>query len=262
MDGFDYTQEIIHGRLIAIMEYLKKYGRLTVLDMSEYLNVSQATIRRDLKELQKQGVIRRTHGGAVLNGISTTFEYQYHDKVAMMMDEKERIAIQAALEIEDGDAVFLDSGTTTYQIAQHLQERKNLTVITYDMSIAIALNNHPSAQVIVTGGAVRSNYNVLVGSITEQFIRNMMVDKVFLSADAVDRNFGISNANYIESGVKSLLVKAGKKIILVADRTKFNKLAVSKFCDIKDIDLIITDKDISPDIVEVMMRNHVEVKRV
>lgn len=123
MDGFDYTQEIIHGRLIAIMEYLKKYGRLTVLDMSEYLNVSQATIRRDLKELQKQGVIRRTHGGAVLNGISTTFEYQYHDKVAMMMDEKERIAIQAALEIEDGDAVFLDSGTTTYQIAQHLQER-------------------------------------------------------------------------------------------------------------------------------------------
>lgn len=64
MDGFDYTQEIIHGRLIAIMEYLKKYGRLTVLDMSEYLNVSQATIRRDLKELQKQGVIRRTHGGA------------------------------------------------------------------------------------------------------------------------------------------------------------------------------------------------------
>ena len=96
MDGFDFMQEIFHGRLIAIMEYLKKYGRLTVLDMAESLDVSQATIRRDLKELEKQGVIRRTHGGAVLNGISTTFEYQYHDKVSMMMDEKERISDRPA----------------------------------------------------------------------------------------------------------------------------------------------------------------------
>lgn len=251
-----------NGRLVAIMEKVNRYGRINVLDAAEEMDVSTATIRRDLNELEQQGLLRRVHGGAVLSNVSTTFEYQYHNKVALRMEEKKRIAIQAVEEIQDGDAIFLDSGTTTYQIALLLGTKKNLTVITYDMSIASVLNSHPSAQVIVTGGTVRQNYNVLVGSITDEFIRNMMVDKVFISADAIHRTFGISNANYIESGVKALLVKSGKKIILVADRTKFDKVAVSRFCDWTDIDLLITDKDASSDMVDFIRRKDVEVKCV
>lgn len=255
-------QNDMNSRLVVIMEQVNKYGRMNVLDMAEKLDVSTATIRRDLNELEQRGMIRRIHGGAVLASVSTTFEYQYHDKVALRMEEKKRIAIFAAEEVQDGDAIFLDSGTTTYQIASLLGSKKNLTVITYDMSIASILNNHTSAQIIVTGGIVRPYYNVLLGSITEAFIQNMMVDKVFISADAIHQNFGISNANYIESGVKSLLVKAGKKVILVADRTKFGKVAVSKFCDLEDIDLLITDKEVSHDMVTAIQEKGISIKCV
>ncbi len=249
-------------RLVMIMEKLNKYGRVDVQEIAQELDVSTATIRRDFNELEKQGHLRRVHGGAVLSNVSTTFEYLYHAKVALRMDEKKRIALQAAEEIQDGDAIFLDSGTTTYQIAMCLADKKELTVITYDMSIATVLNNHPSMQVILTGGMVRQGYNVLVGSITENFIRNMMVDKVFLSADAIHTAFGISNANYVESGIKALLVKAGKKVILVADHTKFDKIAVSKFCNLSEIDMCITDNEISRSMAESIRESGVEIKCV
>ena len=249
-------------RLVMIMEKLNKYGRVDVQEIAQELDVSTATIRRYFNELEKQGRLRRVHGGAVLSTVSTTFEYLYHAKVALRMDEKKRIAIQAAEEIQDGDAIFLDSGTTTYQIAMCLSDKKELTVITYDMSIATVLNNHPSIQVILTGGMVRQGYNVLVGSITENFIRNMMVDKVFLSADAIHTDFGISNANYVESGIKALLVKAGKKVILVADHTKFDKIAVSKFCSLSEIDMCITDNEISRSMAESIRGSGVEIKCV
>ena len=237
-------------RLVMIMEKLNKYGRVDVQEIAQELDVSTATIRRYFNELEKQGRLRRVHGGAVLSNVSTTFEYLYHAKVALRMDEKKRIAIQAAEE------------TTTYQIAMCLSDKKELTVITYDMSIATVLNNHPSIQVILTGGMVRQGYNVLVGSITENFIRNMMVDKVFLSADAIHTDFGISNANYVESGIKALLVKAGKKVILVADHTKFDKIAVSKFCSLSEIDMCITDNEISRSMAESIRGSGVEIKCV
>ncbi len=267
MNEFDETKKVkeqnnMSSRLVVIMEQINKYGRMNVWETAERLDVSTATIRRDLNELEQRGMIKRIHGGAVLSSVSTTFEYQYHDKVALRMEEKRRIADKAVEEIQDGDAIFLDSGTTTYQIALLLGNKKNLTVLTYDMSIAAVLNNHPSAQVIVTGGVLRPYYNVLLGSITESFIRNMMVDKVFLSADAIHQTYGISNANFIESGVKSLLVKAGKKIILVADRTKFGKLAVSKFCDLEEIDLLITDREVPPDMLAVMQGKGIRIKCV
>ena len=105
-------------RLVMIMEKLNKYGRVDVQEIAQELDVSTATIRRYFNELEKQGRLRRVHGGAVLSNVSRSFEYLYHAKVALRMDEKKRIAIQAAEEIQDGDAIFLDSGTTTYQIAR------------------------------------------------------------------------------------------------------------------------------------------------
>jgi DeoR/GlpR family transcriptional regulator of sugar metabolism len=258
----NFNPNFLTERLTKTLEFIKKYGTLQVKDMAISQNVSEATIRRDLNELENMGLVKRIHGGAVLANISTTFEYMYHDKVAMRSEEKKRIAMQALAEIHDGDAIFLDSGTTTYQIALLLEQKKNLTIITYDMSIAAALKMHPTSQVIVTGGVVRPGYNVLTGSIPENFIRNMRVDIVMLSADAIDDSFGISNANYLEAGIKSLLVKAAKMVIVVSDRTKFGKVAVAKVCDIKDIDLIITDKELPQDMVNMIIRSGVNIKCV
>jgi DeoR/GlpR family transcriptional regulator of sugar metabolism len=253
---------ILTDRLTKTLEYIKKYGNLQVKEMAVRQGVSEATIRRDLNELEQMGLIKRIHGGAILASISTTFEYMYHDKVAMQTDAKKRIAAEALTEIHDGDAIFLDSGTTTYQLSLLLEQKRNLTIITYDMSIASTLKHHQTSQVIVTGGVVRAGYNVLIGFIAENFIRDMRVDVVLLGADAIDDSFGISNANYSEAGIKSLLVKAAKRVIVLADRTKFGKVAVAKVCDIKDVDLIITDNDLPQDMVNMIIRSGVNIKCV
>lgn len=258
----EFNPNSLTERLTQTLELIKKSGSLQVNNVASLQGVSEATIRRDLNKLEDLGLIKRIHGGAVLANLSTTFEYMYHDKVGMRTEEKKRIALQALKEIHDGDSVMLDSGTTTYQLALLLEGKRNLTIITYDMSIASTLKLHPSSQVIVTGGMVRAGYNVLIGTITENFIRNTRVDEVILSADAIDDSFGISNANYLEAGIKSLLVQAAKRVIVVADRTKFGKVAVAKVCDIKDVDLIITDKDLPQEMVNMIIRSGVNINCV
>lgn len=254
--------ELLTERLTRTLEHLKKNGSLQVKDMAAIQGVSGATVRRDLNELEEMGLIKRIHGGAVLLNISTSFEHMYREKIVMHTEEKRRIAIQALNEIHDGDSIFLDSGTTTYQLALLLEEKKNLTIITYDMLIASSLKIHHTSQIIVTGGIVRPGFHVLLGTITENFIRDMRVDVVILSADAIDDRFGISNANYSESGIKALLVKAAKRVIVVADRTKFGKVAVAKVCNIKDIDLMITDNDLPQDMLNMIIRSGVNIRCV
>lgn len=233
-------------RVKRITAYIEEKGSAQVKELAEYQQVSEATIRRDLIDLENQGSIKRTHGGAVIVTHSTSFERVYQEKMGMQAAEKKRIGLAALSCINDGDTIFVDTGTTTYQLARRLEEKKGLTVITNDLCIASTIVLNASSELIVTGGIRRDNYNVLVGSITENFVRRLRLDKVFLSADAVDREFGVSNANFIEAEVKSLIVQAGKEVILLADKTKFGKTALARVCDISEIDRIITDTGLTP----------------
>lgn len=231
-------------RLTLIMQYMEENKSAQIKELSDYLGVSEATVRRDLTILDKEGSIERTHGGAILSGQSTSFERIYSEKLKLDQEEKMRIGNAAAAMVNDGDTVFLDSGTTTFQIAKNLERRKNLTIITYDLFIASAISLDPSSILIVTGGIKREGFNVLVGAATEKFIRGLKVSKVFLAADAVDVGFGVSNANYMEAGAKSLIVESGDRTILVADHTKFGKTALAKVCELASVDTIITDHDL------------------
>lgn len=239
-------EQSVNDRVKYIMELMKQHGSVQVNDVAEALGVSTATVRRDLQMLEDKGLLQRVYGGALPTGFSTTFEYLYHDKMDLRTKEKERIAQAAAEEVQNGEAVFLDSGTTAYKLAQKLQKKQNLTIATVDLSIA-ALIYDPTTQVVLTGGIVRQGYNVLVGSTAENFIRDMCVDKVFLTADAVDLDFGISNANYLEAGVKQQLAHAGRKTILVTDHSKFGKEALTRYCRLQDIHMIITDDGLPRD---------------
>lgn len=258
----EFNPNLLTERLAKTLEHIKNNGSLQVKDVAAMQGVSEATIRRDLSRLEDMGLIKRIHGGAVASNISTTFEHMYHDKSVMRTEEKKRIATEVIQEIHDGDAIFLDSGTTTYQLGLLLDQKKNLTIITNDMLIASDIKMHHTSQIIVTGGIVRPGFHVLLGTITENFIRDMRVDVAILSADAIDDVFGISNANYTEAGIKSLLVKAAKRVIVAADRTKFGKVAVAKVCNIKEIDLIITDKNLPQDMINMIIRSGVNIKCV
>ena len=237
------------SRQQKINEYVNEHGSAQIKELADYLKVSVATVRRDLDELDMQGVLVRTHGGAVQkNDNASSFERQHTERLMIMPDEKRRIARLAASFICSGDTILLDSGTTNYYLASELSEIPNLTIITYDLFIASNLTIHPSSTMIVTGGIRRHGYNnVLWGSMVDDYVRNIRVDKAFLGADAIDLEFGVSNTNVLEANIKKLLIQAGKKVILIADHSKLNRIAMVKVCELSEIDELVIDKDMDED---------------
>lgn len=242
-----------------IVEFIENHGSAQIKELADYQNVSEATIRRDLDELAASGVIERTHGGAIVIDKSTSFEHKYSEKMNLMLTEKCSIAKAACGLVRDGDTIFLDSGTTTYFIAQNLGNFKNLTVITHDLQIGNTAVLDPTSTLIVTGGIRREGFSVLVGSLTENFIKELKVNMVFLGADAIDVETGIYNANFLEVGIKKLLLTIGKHIVLVSDASKFSRSALAKVCGINSIDTIITDSGITDEIKEQIEENGVRL---
>lgn len=230
------------GRKRELMQYVQEHGSAQIHELSEVLGVSEATVRRDLTALHEEGLVLRTHGGAVPVEVkSTSFEPKYQAKAETMMEEKRRIGAYAAAMVEDGDTVFLDSGTTTYCVAMNLAEKKHITVITYDLYIASDIELDATSSLVVTGGTRRPGHGTLVGSVARNFIESIRVDKTFLSTDAVDIEFGISNANFFEADIKSLIARAAHQTILVADHTKFGNVALTRVCTLDEVSAIVTD---------------------
>ncbi len=230
-----------------ILQYIRQHGSGQIRALSEWLEVSEATVRRDLDDLHHAGYIERTHGGAIYNRAGTSFERQYEEKLTLMEAEKRRIAGAAAALLSPGDTLFLDSGTTSYYLGCALSGIPHLTVFTYDLMVAYSIALHPSSQLIVSGGIRRPGYNnVLLGSQVIGFLRDLRVDKVFLGADAVDLDFGVSNSNFQEAEIKAQAVSSGEKVVLLADSTKFEKVALSRVCGLDQIDALITDDGIDP----------------
>ena len=158
MDG----NRSLNARQQKLLEYINENGSAQIRDFSGTHGVSEATIRRDFDELTRLGLIERVHGGAVrING--TSFERAHSEKMNLMMSEKMRIAEYAASIVENGDSIFLDSGTTTYFIARELSRHKDLTIITNNLDIAQSVYFDPSVSLIVTGGLRRDQYSVLIG---------------------------------------------------------------------------------------------------
>ncbi|MBC8536660.1 DeoR/GlpR family DNA-binding transcription regulator [Feifania hominis] len=224
-----------------ILEYIKDTGSGQIRELAAYTGVSEATIRRDLDALDRAGLIERKHGGAVTQGLSTSFEQIHSEKMKLMLDEKRRIARRAAHRIKDGESVFLDSGTTSFFVGANLKHHRNLTIVTHNLQIAANIEIDRTSSVIVTGGIRRDEYSVLAGAIAEDFVRDLSVDRVILGADAVDAALGVYNSNFVEIGMKKLLVRCGRQTILTCDSSKFTGTALAKICDIGEIDTIITD---------------------
>lgn len=226
-----------------ILEYLQSKKSITIRKAAEIFMVSEATVRRDLDELASTGKIERTHGGAVLH-TGTGFEWQHAEKMQEMIPEKKRIAIAAKKLIEDGDSLFLDTGTTTYLLAEELKEKKRLTVVTNNLDIAYTTELDATSTMIITGGIRRDGYSSLVGDIAADLVRKLYVDVSFIGADAVSVGNGVFNTNFNEIGIKKSGIESGKRKVLLADSSKFSRKALAKICDLQEFDIIITDSGI------------------
>lgn len=243
-----------------ILQLVEENGSAAVAELSSLMDVSTMTIRRDIAYLASQGLVVKTHGGAVSPWESTAFEPRYEVKAGVNVGEKQRIGVAAAEMVRDGETVLLDSGSTTYQIARSLRGKRGLTVVTNDLVIASDLSKSASISVLLVGGSVRPGIFSTVGPYAEEMLRQLSVDKAFLAADAVNLEKGILNSNPEEVPVKRLMVRAGRETILVADHSKFDKLGLSFVCDIEDVDMIITDSGVQPEIAAELRERGLVVK--
>ncbi len=245
-----------------MIEYIMVNKSAQIHELAARFSVSEATVRRDLDDLDRQGLIKRTHGGAIKLDRSTSFEHVYSEKLNLMPDVKHRLAKRAAAMVQNGDTVLIDAGTTTYYIAQALVKHEELTLITNDLYIAHNVQIHPSSTLIVTGGTRRQGRQELVGSLTENFIRESHVNVAFIGADGIDVEHGVTNANFAEVGIKRLMLAAGMRTVLAVDHSKFGKVALAKVCDMADFTTILTDSGLDDDMLEQIARMPVELVMV
>lgn len=228
-------------RLDKILGYINEKKFVTINDLHEVLEVSKPTIMRDLVKLEKRNMIYRVHGGATSVSTSTKFEPTHSMKEFHESDKKKKIAKIAKDFINPNETILLDSGSTIYMLAEELTASKNLTIITNDINIAKLLSQNDDIELILLGGQQRKGMYSLIGSIPENILRDLRVDKVFLGADAVDMEGGITNSNLDELNLKKIMLDISKQSILLVDSSKFNRTAFAKIGDVEIVDYIITD---------------------
>lgn len=241
-------------RRTKILELLEKQGQVAVADLSRRFKTSEVTIRNDLKDLHDRGLIRRAHGGAI-KVASVSIDPSLQIKAEMHAEDKRRIGAAAAALINDGDSIILDSGTTTQQIARQIKNKKDLTVITNGLNIAMELFGAKDIQLIFLGGVIRQNSLSAVGHFAVDILAQLSADKLFLAVDACDIEFGLSTPNVEESQVNQAMARIAKQKILVADSSKFGKRSLSRIVPLDEIDIVITDR-VLPVEAQAQLRSH------
>lgn len=235
-------------RRIWLEKQILKNNKIDIDEISKKLNVSPMTIRRDLKILEQEGKVIRTHGGAVSSRAFAT-ELPYSSKEIHNIEEKKEIALKALSLVEENFIVILDSGTTTFELAKLLKDRNDLTIITNDIKIAVELIESDN-KVIVTGGEMQKDVGALFGPTTQEMLKMIHADIFFMGAHAIDIESGVTAPTFEKSIIKQLMINAAKETWLLADHSKFNKLAFSKVCDLNELEGIIVDSNLDATIAE------------
>lgn len=245
----------LHSRHDLLLERLQSRGWVDIQELCSILGVSEATVRRDLAELERRGLLLRTHGGA-LAPRQITQEFPNAERLMQNAAEKARIGKAAAALVKPGDAVFLDAGTTTLSVCRHLTDRKDLTFITNGTDILSALSAANTPRLFVTAGEYHDFNHSLTGPLAAESIRRFNVDLVFLSVSAVDLARGqIAISNPALADGQRAMIEIAQKVVVVADHSKFTRSALSVIAPLSAVDHIVTDTttrdmlgDVSPDI--------------
>lgn len=226
-----------------ILLLLGERSRILVPELCEYFNVSPATIRGDLRDLEGEGRLRRTHGGAMPLG-KAAFEHPSRAKQVEHIEEKRRIAMKAAEFVEDGDTIALDTGTSVFEMARFLTGRKNLSVVTNDVEIATFLEDNSDANIILIGGTLRRGFHCTTGPMAVAAISSLNVDKAFVASNAFSLDKGFTTPNFEHAEAKRALLSIASETTVLMDSSKIGRISFIKFADPSDVDRVITDDKI------------------
>ena len=245
----------------AILELINREGRVLVNELATTFNTSQVTIRKDLEILHADGLLHRTHGGALPSREGALADPTLREKEKLHRKEKLRIAEAAASMVSEGQVVILDSGTTTTAIARALRSFHNLTVVTNAVNIVSELSG-TDVEVIVTGGALRKNSFSLVGPIAEETLRRLSADILFLGVDGFDVSYGLSTPNLLEAKVNRIMVEVSKTTVAVCDSSKFGRRSLGLIAPTIAMQYVITDRGISKSDLKALRKAGINVALV
>ncbi|WP_199425284.1 DeoR/GlpR family DNA-binding transcription regulator [Actinotalea solisilvae] len=224
-------------------------GRVEVKDLADALDVTPETVRRDLTALERRGVLRRVHGGAIpveRLGIEPAIA----DREGRMAGQKERIAKAALDELPDGGAIILDAGTTTIRLAELLPTDRELTVVTHALPIAMLLASRPTITLHLLGGTVRGRTLAAVGPWAERSMADVYADVTFLGTNGLTVQRGLTTPDLAEAGVKRALVAAARRTVVLADHTKVGRSDFAQVAPLSAIDTLVTDSELEPDLAD------------
>lgn len=239
-----------------IEEYLLKTEFASLDELSEQVDASVSTVRRDLGALEEKGTVRRTHGGArVINPKSD--EFTFTTRETHQLEEKEAIGRACAALIGPGQTVILDAGTTVYHVAKHL-EPKSPQIITNSLPVANLFSGANKAEVVVTGGVIYPRLGVLVGPLAVEAFSKIRADVAVMSAGGISLD-GVSNSHGLLIDIQKAMIHAARKIIFCLDHTKLGRQSISLLCPLEVIDTIVTDQAAPEEMLKEFRKHKIEV---
>ena len=253
-------------RLNALISLLRSHGTMYVSDIAQKLGVSEMTARRDLDELRDNSVVERLHGKASLLKGSPIASYEDIENVYSlssasqeMNEEKKQIAQYAAALIERGDVVIIDNGSTTDKIPDYMPDDKELTIVCYNLNIAAKVSRKEKISILLAGGYYHPTDQMFESLEGIQFLKSVRAHKLFLSASGVHESLGMTCAHSFEVTIKQTVLESALEKILVADSSKFGTVKTVFFSSMDNLDIIITDKGISGEWIEIIQNRGIKL---
>lgn len=229
-----------------ILQELLRDGQVSVDSLARRFNVSAATIRRDLTDLERQGLLRRNHGGAVPVApmLYEAFRHvsSFQEQEQECAAEKRRIGLMAAGLIADGEIIAIGAGTTTTQVARSIRHRKGITVVTNAVNIAMELSHLPDIKVCMTGGFLSGDWFAVVGDMAQRNVSEIFVDKAFVGVDGVHSDSGLTTNYPDQAAIHRTMMRQARQRIVVADHRKIGIVGTSLIWSSTEIDTLVTDK--------------------
>ena len=247
-------------RRALILDHIRQHGSASIQALSEAIGISGSTVRRDLGELELKGYLHRTHGGAILQRTQqSTFEPEPAVAAGLAMAQKEAIGYRAAALLKPGESVIFDSGSTVAAAAAALVERViPVTAVTNDLSIAQLLSRSTQVKLVVAGGTVRPGTSTIVGEPGQEFFKTIHADVAFIGTHAVSAD-GLTETSLEVAAMKRALIAAARRVVLLADSSKFQPPAFCRICAIEQIHELITDDGADADALDDLRARGLEV---
>jgi DeoR family transcriptional regulator of aga operon len=233
---------MLHRRA-RIADLVRQRGVMRVDELADLFQVSEVTIRHDLAQLEKEGQLIRDRGGAIpIKQVSTLPSIAH--RAELNLEEKRRIGCAAAQLVNPGDTIIMDGGTTVVKMTRHLANISALTVVTNGLDIATELGAVTDAQVILLGGMLHREASSTLGPLTEQSLNDLVVQKLFLGAQAVDLKVGLTDSSIEIAQVKRAMIRAARQVILLVDASKWGRTGFYKIAPLSAVHTIITDTNL------------------